>query len=126
MKSFAEWQSSKANSIEDKSMFIKPCSCGNPIKPINTQQQTALQIRAALASLVVPYLVNEDSVQDWLTIFCVSLDNEPKGSRSVSEQHPRAVIGTALATEYAFTHGDDASVRWVHKLIDGINDGSII
>jgi hypothetical protein len=106
MRPFADWLSAQIGTIEDLSIIDR-----HP-----TNELTPLQVRMAIADLLVPYQQSERSAADWLAAFSVDLNDQPIGKRSVMEANLKQLIGTKNVTAYATAHGDELTAQWLREL----------
>ncbi len=105
-KEFSEWLGAMVNSIEDASIIDN--YVGDSLTP--------LQVRMSIANLLVPIIMDEDDVADWLAAFSVDLDSKSIGRRSVTELSLRGLIGESNVRAYVETDGSQETVVWLKNL----------
>lgn len=134
MRPFAEWLSASANSIEDASHFVKKCFCAaakektiapNSLHPMHPLYPSQLQLRVMLANSVVPFAQSLGTLHDWMTVFMVSLSEEPLGFRVLKKTSLEDLIGKDLAKQYSQVVSSIDLIEFTDKLRAGIRDGTI-
>lgn len=114
-KEFSEWLGAMANSIEDASIVDR--FAGDTLNE--------LQTRMCLANMLVPVILNEDDVADWLSAFAVELNDNPIGRRYVTEGKLTHIIGPIYVKQYVDTTGDKDTVEWLIELKRVIKNGTL-
>jgi hypothetical protein len=111
-KEFATWVSELSGTIEDTSAWIKPS--------YDITTLTPLQRRMHIADLLVPVINKQEDVDDWVTSFCVALDEGGAGFRFLTETSLASLIGRPLLLDYIDTSCDSSSKAWLNVLKDKI------
>lgn len=109
-KEYSDWIASMAGSIEDGSIIDRH-------KPEQTNKSlTPLQIRCAIADLLVPNPCDDDLVADWVSVFSIALDCAAIGHRSVTEESLVGLIGRDSVLAYSQADSPSGAVTWLSSL----------
>lgn len=111
-KEFATWVSELSGTIQDTSAWIKPSYDITTITP--------LQRRMHIADLLVPVVNKEEDVDDWVTSFCVALDQGGAGRRFLTEVSLASLVGKNIYLDYIDTASDSSSKAWLNTLKEKI------
>ena len=116
MKDFHSWISERAGTVVDNSVISdKICTCGVKAPRVQTHTKlTPLQQRAAFADFLMPLVYDENSLCDWVSVFCAMLEGV-YGNRSLGECKLADIIGEDKAAEYYHTEGDKESCEWYDR-----------
>ena len=108
MKEFHQWMSDMTNSIEDGSVVDKSlCRGGTP-----------LQKRMYVADLVVPKTNTEVLINDWISVFCVTVYNG-----TVARTPLVTIVGKERNSGYYLVSGYVATAEWLKTLRQDILQG---
>ena len=113
MKDFHTWVSEQANSIEDKSTFLK----GNAV----CHTPSPLQIRMQMADLLMPDPSTEIDVHVWVQVFCICLDDD----KDIFSSRLSQIIGGEHSDTYYRTETDQESLWWLKDFKEKVNFGRI-
>lgn len=112
---FTTWVSRQANSIEDKSEFIKPSQA--------SVELTDLQKRLLFANLLVPNVDTENLLDVWIEVFRTGVEGNAYGQHQVLPGMLSSLIGEDRADEYYNTNGYYRIILWWKTLKKDIESG---
>lgn len=105
MRNYSEWVGQMAGTIED----------GSIIDVFIGDELNGLQRRMLIADMLVPWPNCSSEVQDWMRVFCISLDGEQRGEQKIMSEHPSNVLGSMQYHLYYNLITEDDYREWIRN-----------
>lgn len=118
MKDFHTWIADMQNSIEDKSEFIKPSSCG--CSPTKKEILTDMELRLKFADMLVPSIKTRDDADNWYAVFTVCV-TDAKSVVSDGE----AVASYIIQKQWLNANTLEESLGLINKIREFVKDGTL-
>lgn len=127
MKPFHHWVADMADSIEDSNEYMNRAinkTGGENINPGVQQAPTSMteyQVRALLANSLAGIPNDEETVEDWMQVFCVGYS---KVAKTLFDHNYAVIIGKKEKDIFVRTDGGVETLKWWEEFYERVMDGT--